>query len=38
VTQPDYKSLSRGVSRDMSPEAISRRGAIASELSGLAKL
>ena len=36
--QPDYKKLSRGTSRDMSPDAIARRLEIASELWDLAQL
>ena len=37
MSQPDYKSLSRGVSRDMSPEAIARRLQILAELDELAR-
>jgi hypothetical protein len=36
-TEPDYKELSRGVSTDMSPEAIARRLQIAGELYELVK-
>ena len=38
MTQPDDKSVSRGISSDMSPEAISRRLEIVSELYELAKV
>jgi hypothetical protein len=37
MSQPDYKSLSRGISRDMSSEAISRRLKIVADLYELAK-
>jgi len=36
MTEPDMKSLSRGLSRDMSPDAVLRRLEIASELRDLA--
>ena len=32
MTKPDNKKISRGISRDMSPEAISRRLRIVSDL------
>ena len=37
MTTPDYKALSRGISRDMSPDAIARRLRIAGELYRLAE-
>lgn len=37
MSQPDYKSLSRGISRDMSSEAIARRLKIVADLYELAK-
>jgi hypothetical protein len=37
MTQRDYKSLSRGISRDMSPDAIARRLKIVADLYGLAR-
>ena len=38
MTEPNFKHLSRGVSRDMSPEAIARRLEIASQLHELSKM
>ena len=38
MTQPDYKALSRGMSRDMRPKAIAKRLRIASELYELAEV
>ena len=38
MTEPDQKALSRGVSSDMSPEAIARRLRIVSELYDLARV
>jgi hypothetical protein len=37
MTEQDYKALSRGISRDMSPDAIARRLQIASDLHDLVK-
>ena len=37
MTGPDYESLSRGISSDMSPEAITRRLDVASQLYRLAR-
>lgn len=37
MSQPDYKSLSRGISRDMSSEAIARRLKIVADLYDLAQ-
>lgn len=37
MSQPDYKSLSRGISRDMSSEAIARRLKIVADLYELAQ-
>jgi hypothetical protein len=37
MNEPDYKSLSRGISRDMSSEAIARRLKIVADLFELAK-
>ena len=36
MTDPDFKALSRGMSRDMSPAAIARRLEIVNELRDLA--
>ena len=38
MTETDNKALSRGISRDMSAEAISRRLRIASDLYDIAKI
>jgi hypothetical protein len=38
VKVPDYEALSKGLSRDMSPEAIAHRLDIASELLDLARV
>ncbi len=37
MSQPDYKSLSRGISRDMSSESIARRLKIVADLYELAQ-
>jgi hypothetical protein len=37
MKQPDYEALSKGISRDMSPEAIAARLRIVSELYDLAQ-
>lgn len=38
MTPPDYEALSKGISRDMSPQAIAERLRIASELYDLASV
>jgi hypothetical protein len=38
MDEPDYEALSKGLSRDMSPQAIARRLDIASELYDLARV
>ncbi len=38
MKDPDYEALSKGLSRDMSPEAIAHRLDIASELLDLARV